>query len=85
MEPLLTAEGSEVNPKHLIPFYESFGFPCYQCFWADWYPDQEMGNIYYSGLTHTISANRDETVGTENMSFPTFLDWLMFYLETIKV
>ncbi len=85
MDPLLNAEGSEVNPKHLIPFYESFGFPCYQCFWADWYPDQEMGNIYYSGLTHTISMYRDDNVGPENMSFPTFLDWLMFYLETIKV
>lgn len=82
---LLSAGGTPVNPKRLIPFYESFGFPCYQCFWAEWYPANEMGNIYYSGLTHTISDHHSDRASPENMSFPTFLDWLMFYLETIKV
>lgn len=85
MDPLLTTDGSAVNPKRLVPFYESFGFPCYQCFWADWYPAHEMGNIYYSGLTHTLSDHKLDGASPENMSFPTFLDWLMFYLETIKV
>jgi hypothetical protein len=82
---LLTSDGTPVNPARLIPFYESFGFPCYQCFWAEWYPEHEMGNIYYSGLTNTISNNLSDRSSPENMAFPTYLDWLMFYLETIKI
>lgn len=85
MDPLLSATGETVNPKTLIPFYESFGFPCFQCFWGEWYPSQEMGNVYYSGLTHTITDHTGETASPENQAFPTFLDWLMFYLETIEV
>ncbi len=85
LEPLLSPDDNPVDPRRLIPFYESFGFPCYQCFWGEWYPEHEMGNIYYSGLTHTISDHKSDTSSPENMSFPTFLDWLMFYLETIKV
>lgn len=85
LSPLLAADSTVVNPKRLLPFYESFGFPCYQCFWAEWYPDNEMGNVYYSGLTHTISDHTSARPRPERMAFPTFLDWLMFYLETIKV
>lgn len=82
-EGLTTTKGDSVNPASLIPFYESFGLPFFQCFWGEWYPDQEMGNVYYSGLTRTISAccSRDEAV--ENMAFGTFTDWLMFYLEKL--
>ena len=50
-EVIFTTKGSPVNPKSLIPFYESFGMPFYQCFWSDWYPENEMGNVYYSGLS----------------------------------
>lgn len=83
-EPLLSALGEPINPKMLIPFYESFGFPCYQCFWGEWYPAQEMGNLYYSGLTHTVTDHRNGNASPENQSFPTFLDWLTFYLEGIE-
>ena len=80
--PLSTSLGKSVNPHSLIPFYESFGLPYFQCFWKDWYPENEMGNVYYSGSTNTISdpkgKNRDES-----MAFPSFLDWLFFYLESI--
>jgi len=78
---LKTREGEMVNPKRLIPFYESFGMPYFQCFWSDWYPENEMGNVYYSGETNTISEVEDEKITTESMAFPTFTDWLMFYLE----
>lgn len=81
---LLSVPGDPINPKTLIPFYESFGFPCYQCFWAEWYPAQEMGNVYYSGLTHTITDHTSGVASPENQAFPTFLDWLMFYLEVIE-
>lgn len=80
-EVLTTNRGVEVNPKSLIPFYESFGMPFFQCFWAEWYPEQEMGNVYYSGLTRTISDVEGKDPSSEGMAFPTFTDWLMFYME----
>lgn len=82
--PILTSRETVVNPKTLIPFYESFGMPFYQCFWSDWYPDQEMGNVYYSGSTQTISDVYSGSLGSESMAFPTFTDWLMFYLERVE-
>jgi hypothetical protein len=71
----------QVDPADLIPFYQSFGLDSFQCFYADWYPQQEMGNIYYSGIDHTLSNTADPTRWTENLAFPTFLDWLAFYLQ----
>lgn len=82
-ERLLTTGGKEVNPKSLIAFYKSFGMPFYQCFWGEWYPEEEMGNVYYSDLTKSITYTEGRTASPENMAFPTFLDWLMFYLEQI--
>lgn len=81
--PLKTHKGRTINPKTLIPFYKSFGMPFFQCFWAEWYPKQEMGNIYYSGNSHTIEKTTDARDPIETMSFETFLDWLLFYLEKI--
>lgn len=80
---ITTNRGKPVDPKKLIPFYESFGMPYYQCFWAEWYPEQEMGNVYYSGMTKTISDIDGKEPSSEGMAFPTFLDWLMFYMEPI--
>jgi hypothetical protein len=78
------ANGAAINPKSLLPFYESFGMPFFQCFLADWYPEEEMGNVYYSGITKTISSPIGNESSPENMAFPTFLDWLMFYLERVN-
>lgn len=83
-ESLTTSQGAAVNPKTLIPFYESFGMPFFQCFWAEWYPENEMGNVYYSGTTKTISDVKTGDPSSESMAFPVFSDWLMFYLEQIK-
>lgn len=80
---ITTPQGTPVNPKSLIPFYESFGMPFYQCFWSDWYPESEMGNVYYSGVTRQISSV-DTADCTDQMAFCTFTDWLLFYLETIS-
>ena len=83
-EPPMTSEGKLLDPKSLIPFYESFGMPFFQCFWADWHPEQEMGNVYYSGVTHSISAVEDVILGCDSMAFPSFTDWFLFYLEQIE-
>jgi hypothetical protein len=81
--PLETSIGTVIDPETLVPFYESFGMPVYQCFWSDWYPQQEMGNVYYSGFTHTISDVFGVETSIETLGFPTFLSWLTFYLETV--
>lgn len=81
---LMTTENVFVNPKSLIPFYQSFDLPFFQCFWDEWHPDQEMGNVYYSSLSHFIRKSNHEEEKIETMSFETFIDWLMFYLEKIE-
>jgi len=83
-DPIVTKKGTAVDPSTLIPFYESFGMPYFQCFWAEWYPEEEMGNVYYSGALRTISDVYGGGLSTETMAFPTFTDWLMFYLERIS-
>lgn len=81
---LTTKDGEAVSPKGLIPFYESFGMPSYQCFWGEWYPEDEMGNVYLSGVNRTVSSCKRGRSFSENLAFPTFLDWLMFYLERVE-
>ncbi len=83
-EVIKTLAGNDVNPSALIPFYKSFGMPYYQCFWSEWYPEGEMGNVYYSEQIKTIFINENEGVTEESMAFPTFLNWLKFYLERIE-
>lgn len=73
-----------LDRRRLIPFYESYGTMCYQCFWEDWYPDNEMGNIYYSELTRSISDVQGVACLSDQMAFPSFSEWLMFYLEKIE-
>jgi len=73
-----------VDPKDLIPFYESFGEPSYQCFYALWVPGESAGNVYYSSMEKIISDFHDRNTWLENLAFPTFLDWLVFYLEGIE-
>lgn len=82
-DPIVLSNAREVNPKSLIPFYKSFGMPFFQCFWGEWYPENEMGNVYYSGITKTISDCSKSDYRIETMAFETFTDWLCFYLEKI--
>lgn len=83
-DPLITAKGTLVNPDTLIPFYESFGMPVFQCFWTEWYPDNEMGNVYYTGIDNTLSDVIRSHTSTDNLAFKTFSDWLVFYLEILS-
>lgn len=82
-EPVSTAGGASVNPASLIPFYESFGMPFFQCFWGEWYPDEEMGNVYYSVPMRKVFNCKKKGDCDETMAFETYVDWLMFYLEKI--
>lgn len=82
-EQLPEVEGKPIDPTGLIPFYESFGMPFYQCFWTAWHPEGEMGNVYYSGRDNTITAPQGLVNSPEEMAFATFADWLIFYLEAI--
>jgi len=80
----VTCRGQKIDPSVLIPFYECFGLHSFQCFYGEWYPANEMGNVYFSGVDYTISDYTIQKAWGENMAFPTFLDWLIFYLEEIE-
>ncbi len=79
--PPLRSGGHLVDPHLLIPFYEAFGLASYQCFYADWYPSSEMGNVYFSGIDYTISDITERKSWMEQLAFPTFLEWFVYYLE----
>lgn len=83
-EEVLKSGNDAIDPLHLIPFYKSFDMPFFQCFYSDWYPRTEMGNVYYSSETNTISDLSHKESSTENMAFTTFAKWLMFYLEAVS-
>lgn len=85
VEKTVTSGGRAVDPDSLVPFFEAYGLTSYQCFYADWYPGSEMGNVYLSGIDYTISNTRDRKSWIENLAFPTFLDWLSHYLEGMSL
>lgn len=66
-----------IDPELLFPFYQSFGLDVYQCFYKDWYPDGEVGNVFCSLSDKMVSNWKEE----ETLAFSTFLDWLTAYLE----
>lgn len=82
-EIIYTQSDQPVNPKNLYPFYQSFDTPFYQCFWSEWYPENEMGVVYYSGITKNVSDTNDDGATIEHLCFSTFTDWLIFYLEPV--
>lgn len=75
----------DVDPGALIPFFESLGLSSFQCFYTDWYPGSEMGNVYLSGIDYTLSDVSDKKSWTENLAFPTFSDWLAYYLQGMNL
>jgi hypothetical protein len=70
-----------IDPEALIPFYEDFGLDSFQCFFSDWYPNNEMGNVYLSGINYAISDVTDRKLWTQQLAFTSFLEWLVYYLE----
>jgi hypothetical protein len=80
----IKCQGLEIDPKHLIPFYKSYDGRDFQCFFMDWYPSNEMGNVCYSLVENTISDYKLAKL-ENNLSFTSFLKWLLFYLEEIEM
>ncbi|MBI5272421.1 MAG: SMI1/KNR4 family protein [Chlamydiia bacterium] len=74
-----------VDTGSLIPFYETFGLNSFQCFFADWYPGSEMGNVYFSGIDYTVSDTGHREEWEENGAFATFSEWLVSYLAGMDV
>jgi hypothetical protein len=75
----------DVDPGALIPFYEVLGLSSFQCFFSDWYPGSEMGNVYLSGIDYTISDVSNKKSWAENLAFPTFSEWLQLYLQGMNL
>lgn len=80
-----TLRGKSVDPSLLIPFYESLELSSFQCFYADWYPGSEMGNIYLSMIDYTISDMSRPEHWEETRAYPTFSEWLSAFLEGMNV
>lgn len=78
-------ENHVIDPKSLIPFYEDYGLNSFQCFFSDWYPNSEMGNVYLSGINYTISDTTDRSIWAEQLAFASFTEWLAMYLEGMNV
>lgn len=74
-----------IDPGSLLPFFEVSGLSSFQCFYADWYPGNEMGNVYLSGIDYTVSDIARRDAWNENGAFPTFLEWLASYLEGMEI
>lgn len=72
-----------IDPHELFPFYRSFGLDVYQCFNKSWYVDGQVGNVLCSLAEGTMSNYKTREKGREYLAFPSFLDWLIFYLEDV--
>jgi hypothetical protein len=79
-ELLIKHHGELVDPVTLFPFYRSFVSENYQCFYSQYYADGEMGNVFVSLEDKTMS----ESFHSAELSFPSFEDWLIFYLEIVE-
>ncbi|NRA90255.1 MAG: hypothetical protein HRU43_03910 [Simkaniaceae bacterium] len=73
-----------ISTASLFPFYRSFGLDVYQCFYQDWYPDGGVGNVLCSLSEETVSDYHLKETGNDQLAFPSFLEWLMFYMEDIS-
>lgn len=82
---LQTDKRVQADPGALIPFFEALGLSSFQCFYTDWYPGSEMGNVYLSGIDYTLSDVSDKKGWAENLAFPTFSEWLAYYLQGMNL
>lgn len=81
----IMSKGHIIDARALVPFYEAFGLNSFQCFFSDWYPEGEMGNVYFSGIDYTISDTSYGEVRESVGSFPNFLVWLISFLEGMDI
>lgn len=69
--------------SHVHRFYRKFADEQAPSFFALWTPMQHAGNAYYSPIENALSDVQNRSTWQENLAFSTFLDWLIFYLESI--
>jgi hypothetical protein len=74
-----------IDPKTLIPFYQCYNKDSFQCFFLEWFPLEEMGNVYYSGSDNKISDYHNLLNSSETLAFKSFLDWLIFYMDVFSL
>lgn len=82
---LIKSGEKRVDVGSLIPFFEIDGLSSFQCFYHDWYPGSEVGNVFFSGIDETVSDLSDSHSWTENLAFPTFLKWLAYYVQGMNI
>jgi len=82
---IVKSGSTSVDPGALLPFYEVYGLASFQCFYTDWYPGNEPGNVYFSGVDYTVSDTRREKFWNENLAFSSFLEWFIYYLEGMSI
>ncbi|HSX26085.1 MAG TPA: SMI1/KNR4 family protein [Chlamydiales bacterium] len=85
MELVMNTDRLAVDPGSLFPFYEVLGMSSFQCFYSDWYPGSEMGNVYLSGIDYTISDTAEKKSAPDHLAFATFSEWLAYYLQGMIV
>lgn len=78
---LLASDNMPIPPSTLIPFYESENLHSYQCFYTEWFPEEEMGNVSYDYSTKQKVSYLVE----EGISYKNFLSWLLEYLKIPNV
>lgn len=78
---IIDHRGGVVNPQSLIPFYVDSGLNSFQCFYVDWSPLDEIGNVYLSGLNNAISDISKSFDLSEELAFATFFEWFIQFLE----
>ncbi|MBN2479407.1 MAG: hypothetical protein JXA94_04190, partial [Parachlamydiales bacterium] len=76
---------SFIDSKSLIPFYQSYSKDNFQCFFSQWFPKGNIGNVYYDGSDNTISDYQNFMLQHEDLAFESFLDWLIFYLDILDI
>ena len=83
LEKQVSLEGRLIRKEMLIPFFENMG--SFQCFFSDWYPNSEMGNVFLSGINYTVSDTTNPDEWELECAFATFLDWLWRYLKGMNI
>lgn len=84
LQSILHAGNRWIDPEDLWPFFEVSGLQSYHCFLTHWFPQGEMGTVYFSGIDYTISdvtSLRPQEVG----AYPRFGDFLLAFLEGTEI
>lgn len=80
----LLYRGDAVDTEALFPFYRSRDLRIYQCFFTKWLVGDVPGNVYCSLSEGYLSDFQNGEESLETLAFPTFLDWISFYVISME-